>query len=259
MFHYLLPFFRQLHNSFQNILSFWAKNYSRCLLQSSREWKFFPLREFYKDQNKRKSEGAMSGEYGGWIRTSQPSSNSFCLSSKKHVVLRYPNGRLYLFCWLILDAFHQSSATFNWSKWEQYLLELITCFPEGAHNRGFPSNPTVYTTSPSLDESWPLVWLVAVCFTCPTDSSVPHYCTVSTFHCLSQFVFKIEHFYFVSVENHIQKYGQGGFFFFHLTYVKPKHQAINISKQVQMIFNACFGYIGYVGYLPCGIMLFVLS
>ena len=39
------------------------------------------------------------------------------------------------------------------------------------------------------------------------------------------------------------------FFFFHLTYVKPKHQAINISKQVQMIFNACFGYIGYVGYV----------
>ena len=130
LFHYLLPFFRQLHNSFQNVLSFWAKNYSRCLLQSSREWKFFPLREFYKDQNKRKSEGAMSGEYGGWIRTSQPSSNSFAWSSKKHAVLRYPNGRLYLFCWLILDAFHQSSATFNWSNWEQYLLELITCFPE---------------------------------------------------------------------------------------------------------------------------------
>ena len=32
---------------------------------------------------------------------------------------------------------------------------MITCFPEGAHNRGFPSNPTVQTTSPSLDESWP--------------------------------------------------------------------------------------------------------
>ena len=56
------------------------------------------------------------------------------------------------------------------------------------------------------------MWLLVVRFTCPTNSSVPHYCTVSTFNCLSQFVFKIEHFYFVSVENHIQKYGQEGFF-----------------------------------------------
>ena len=41
---------------------------------------FFPLREFCTDQNKRKSQGAMSG---GWIRTSQPSCNSFCLIIKE--------------------------------------------------------------------------------------------------------------------------------------------------------------------------------
>ena len=93
--------------SSQNFLSFWAKNCSRCLLQSSRELKFFPLREFFKDRNKWKSEGAMSGEYGRWIRTAQPSCNSFSGSSKKHVVLSYPNGRLHIFCWLILDTFHQ--------------------------------------------------------------------------------------------------------------------------------------------------------
>ena len=62
-------------------------------------------------------------------------------------------------------------------------------FPEGAHNRGHPSNPTIYTTSPSLVEDWPLVWLVLVHFACPMISSVPHYCTVYTFHCPSQFVF----------------------------------------------------------------------
>ena len=87
--------------SSQNFLSFWQKNCSRCLLQSSRELKFFPLRESCKDRNKWKSEGAVSGEYGGWIRISQPSCNSFCL------VLRYLDGRLCIFCWLILDAFHQ--------------------------------------------------------------------------------------------------------------------------------------------------------
>ena len=54
----------------QNFLSFWARNCSRCLLQSSRELKIFPLREFCKDRNKWKFEGAMSGEYGTWIRTS---------------------------------------------------------------------------------------------------------------------------------------------------------------------------------------------
>ena len=69
--------------SSQNFLSFWAKNCSRCLLQSSRELNIFPLREFCKDLNKWKSGGAVSGAYGGWMRTSQPSCNSFCLVMKE--------------------------------------------------------------------------------------------------------------------------------------------------------------------------------
>ena len=83
LFHYIL-FFRQLHNSiFPKLLSFWAKNCSRYLLQSSRELKFFPLREFCKDQNKWTSDGAVSGKYSRWIRTSQSSCNSFCLVIKE--------------------------------------------------------------------------------------------------------------------------------------------------------------------------------
>ena len=62
-----------------NFLSHWAKNCSRCLLQSSRELKFFPLTELGKDWNKWKSKSAMSGKYSGWIRTSQPSYDSFRL------------------------------------------------------------------------------------------------------------------------------------------------------------------------------------
>ena len=85
-------------------------------------------------------------------------------------------------------------------------------FPEGAHNRGLPSNPTIYTTSPTLDEDQPLVWLVVVHFICPMISSIPHCCTVSTFHRLSQFVLKTECFHYVSVENRMWKYGQEGFF-----------------------------------------------
>ena len=84
LFHYLLPLFSNfVIPSSQNLLSFWAKNCSRCLLQSSREWKFFLLREFCKDLNKWKTEGNMCGECIGWIRASQLSFNSFCLVIKK--------------------------------------------------------------------------------------------------------------------------------------------------------------------------------
>ena len=48
LFHYLLPFFRQLHNFIFPKLIFWTKNCFKCLLQSSSELKFFPLREFVK-------------------------------------------------------------------------------------------------------------------------------------------------------------------------------------------------------------------
>ena len=92
-------------------------------------------------------------------------------------------------------------------------------FLEGAHNRGLPSSPTIYIT-PSLDEDLPLARLVVVHFAHPMISSILYYCTVSTFHCPSQFVFKKECFYYVSEENDMWKYGQEGLF--RLTYVEPK-------------------------------------
>ena len=39
----------------------------------------------------------------------------------------------------------------------------------------------------------------------------------------------------------------------------PDIKAMNITKLVQMIFNAWVGYFEYVGYLPRGIMLIVLN
>ena len=126
-----------------------------------------------------------------------------------------------------------SSAAFSWFNWEQYLLELIFWFLEGAHGRGLCSSPTIYT-SPSLGEDRPLLWLMAVHFACPTISSIPHYCTVSTFHHLSQFVSKMERFCYVSVENCMRKYSQEGFF---SLMWNPNIKAIDITKLVQMIFN----------------------
>ena len=101
----------------QNVLSFWAKNYSGCPLQSSRELKFFPIREFCNDRNKCKPKCAMSDEYGWWIRTSKPSCNSFCLVIKKHAVLSYPDGRL---CVLLTNSSQFSlSDVFSWTNWNQ--------------------------------------------------------------------------------------------------------------------------------------------
>ena len=93
--------------SSQNFLSFWEKNCSRCLLQSSRELKCFPLREFCKDQNKWKSEGAILVNTVDESELPSQSVTVFAWSSKKHAVLHYPDGRFCVFCWLILDAFHR--------------------------------------------------------------------------------------------------------------------------------------------------------
>ena len=113
--------------SSQNFLSSWAKNCSRCLLQSSRELKFFPLRKFCKDRNKWKSEGAMSGEYSGWIRTSQPSCNRFCLVIKETCGLALPWWKIMHFL-LTNSGCFSSSAAFSWSNREQHLLEWIVWF-----------------------------------------------------------------------------------------------------------------------------------
>ena len=113
--------------SSQNFLSFWAKNCSRCLLQSSRELKFFPLREFCKDQNKWKYEGAMSAAYGGWIRTFQPSYNSFYLVIKETCGLALSWWKIMHFL-LTNSGRFLSNGIFSWSNWEQYLWELIVWF-----------------------------------------------------------------------------------------------------------------------------------
>ena len=85
------------------------------------------------------------------------------------------------------------SVAFSWSNWEKYLLQWIG-FLEGAHKRGFSFNSTTYP-SPSLDEGQPLVWLAVVHFACSMVSSLPFYCTVSTFNHPSQFVLKMECFH----------------------------------------------------------------
>ena len=72
---------------------------------------------------------------------------------RKQMILHYPDGRWWVFCWLIPDAFH-------WGLISVGLNGSSTCWNETfglAHHRGCPS---IDTTLPFLDEDWPLVWLV---------------------------------------------------------------------------------------------------
>ena len=106
LFHYLLPFFRLLHNSiFPKLFIFLSKDLFQVPFYSlPGNWIFFHIREFCKDRNKWKSKGAMSDEYGRWINVLAQLS-VFALSSKKHMFLHYPDGRLCVFCWLIWTLF----------------------------------------------------------------------------------------------------------------------------------------------------------
>ena len=166
--------------SCQNVLFFKQRTVLGDFYSLSQNWNFFPLREFCEDWNKWTSESAISGEYGGWIRTSQTSSHSFCL-----VITHRRNMRSDLSWWkrvsflLISSGCSSHRAAFSWSNREECLLEVTLWSSRWSHNRGLPSTPSIHT-SPSL------VWLVVVRFTCPQISSV-HYCTVSFHHCHSLF------------------------------------------------------------------------
>ena len=169
----------------------------------------------------------MFGEYGRWVRTSQQSCNSFCLVIKETCSLAVSWWKIMHF--LLTNSRCFLSSAFSCSKRKQYLLELIG-FPEGAHSRGLPSNPTTYTTSPLLDEDQRSLWFSWWWFISLAPWSLPfqNYCTVSTFHCPSQLALKIELFHFFSVENHMWKYSQG---FYSLMW-NPNTKVINITKQV---------------------------
>ena len=106
-------------------------------------------------------------------------------------------------------------------------------FSEGAHNRGLPSNSTMYTISTSLDEDRSLVWLVVVHCTSPRSVCSTLLYSIQ-FSSPSQFVLKTEHSHYV-LENHMQKYNQG----FHLTYAKTINITTNKHNQAGANDSQC--------------------
>ena len=142
--------------------------------------KCFPLREFCKNQINRnpKIQCLVNTVVESDMTVSQSRCDSFIQVIKEKCGLS-PSWWKIMHFQLPNSGYFSLSAAFSWSNWEQYLLELIIWFPEGAHYRGLPSSPTTYTTLPSLDEDWPLVWLLCGdSFHLPLISSAPQYCTV---------------------------------------------------------------------------------
>ena len=72
-------------------------------LQSSRELKFFPLRQFCKDQNKWKFEGVMSSQHSRWFRTSQQSCNIFLPGHQRNMQSCIIPDGLLLFSWSVVS------------------------------------------------------------------------------------------------------------------------------------------------------------
>ena len=132
----------------------------------------------------------------------------FAWSSKKHMLLHYPDWRLCIFCWLIQD---NASAAFSWSNW-MYLLELIIWFSGRSSEERTPfqfhhkHNITFFG------------WRLAFGVVGGGSFHLPHILFHSIFlHSIHfslsiKICFKNGMFCYVSVENCMWKYGQEAFF-----------------------------------------------
>ena len=138
------------------------------------------------------------------------------------------------------------------------MLELIIWFSRRSSSRGLPSNATIYTTSPSLDEDQPSVWLDGDLFYLPSD----FFCSTLLYSihfsppvtiCFKNRTFLLP----LSRELHAEM--QLRFFVcfvFCLTSVESKHQSNEYNQAGANDFQCLFGHFEYVGYLLHTIAIF---
>ena len=133
---------------------------------------------------------------------------------------------------------------FSWSNREQCLLELIYDFAEEAHNRGLLSNLTIYTVSLSLDEDQSLMWLVVGLFCLPHN--IFHSTLLISNHfsppiriCFKNGAFLLN----LNKESRVEIWSRRFVCLFFSLIWNPNIKVINITKLVQVIFNAWFGYL----------------
>jgi len=106
LFYYLLLFFKQLHNSvFPKLFIFLSKVLVQVTFRVFQGIGIFSIRIIFKWQiNGHLMVRCMMNSADALELPSQVLT-VFAWSPKEHVVLCYPGGRWYIFCWLILDAF----------------------------------------------------------------------------------------------------------------------------------------------------------
>ena len=128
---------------------------------------------------------------------------------------------------------------FSWSNREQCLLELIYDFAEEAHNRGLLSNLTIYTVSLSLDEDQSLMWLVVGLFCLPHN--IFHSTLLISNHfsppiriCFKNGAFSLN----LNKESRVEIWSRRFVCLFVSLIWNPNIKVINITKLVQVIFNA---------------------
>ena len=91
--------------SSQNFLSFWAKSYLRCLLDLPGNWDFFHQENFLKIKLDGHLKVQCLVNMADESELLSKAVTIFVWSSKKHMVLRYPDGSLCVSCWQIPDTF----------------------------------------------------------------------------------------------------------------------------------------------------------
>ena len=132
-----------------------------------------------------------------WMNQNFPSKLYKFLPGHQRNILHYPDGRLCILCWLIPDTFHQVLLPLVQLG---VVLVGINCSvfqKELIIEDSLPIPPYTQHHLLWMKTDYPLVWLVVVHFVCPMVFFVPRDCTVSTSHQLSQFILKMELFYYV--------------------------------------------------------------
>ena len=149
-----------------------------------------------------------SGEIPGWLGTSQPSCNNFCLVIRETCGLVQAWEEMMPFL-LTSSGCFSLSAAFSWSNWAQCLLELIIFQQELIKRTPFQSHHIWNVAF----FGWRLAFGVigGGLFCLPHNLFPPTSLYSIYFSSPIRFVLKTEHFHYLSLENCTWKDGQEGF------------------------------------------------
>ena len=101
-------FLRQLHNSIIPKLFLLSKELFQVLSPVFQGTEIFSVKNFVKTKINEYLKVQWLVNTADESELPRQAVTVFAWSSKKHAVLHYPDGGLWVFCWLIPDTFHQA-------------------------------------------------------------------------------------------------------------------------------------------------------